>query len=361
MSERRAYGDATVAGKIQIDVAGQCRAQLRQQSLHPIDDLDDIAARLLEKDQHHRRFVVDIAHIAHILDRVADLSDVAKQHGTTVAIGDDEIGVVGRVLRLVVGVELKAALAFVDRAFGAIGVRGRKRGANLLHGDPVIEQSAGIEIDAHGRKRAAADIDIADSVDLKKTLLKNRRRAVVELARRERLGGEREDQDRRLGGIESTIGRLCLERGRGIRACGVDRRLHVARRAVDVAIEAKLQNDAGRADRVLGGHLGDVRDLAETPLERRGHRGRHCLRTRAGHLRLHHYRREIDLGQRRDGQRPDRQEAGDGDGERQQRRGDRSPDEERGHAHEKRSGDRLSSGRAPTRRRNRTASRSKAR
>jgi hypothetical protein len=46
-----------------------------------------------------------------------------------------------------------------------------------------------------------------------------------------------------------VIGRIGLEAGGQIGARGVDRRLHVARRAVDVAVEAELQGDARIADR----------------------------------------------------------------------------------------------------------------
>ncbi len=50
-----------------------------------------------------------------------------------------------------------------------------------------------------------------------------------------------------------------------------DRRLHVARRAVDVAIDAEGQLNVGVADAAGGGHVVDVGDRAEVPLERRRH------------------------------------------------------------------------------------------
>jgi hypothetical protein len=46
----------------------------------------------------------------------------------------------------------------------------------------------------------------------------------------------------------------------------IDRRLHVARRTVDVAVETELQVDAHRADGARRRHFGDVGDLAEMAL-----------------------------------------------------------------------------------------------
>ena len=67
---------------------------------------------------------------------------------------------------------------------------------------------------------------------------------------------------------------------------GVERRLHVARGAVDVAGEVELDGDAGRAQRADRGHLGDAGDLAEPPLERRGDGRRHGLGIGARPARL---------------------------------------------------------------------------
>ena len=111
-----------------------------------------------------------------------------------------------------------------------------------------------------------------------------------------------------------------------------DARLNVARRAVDVAIEAELQRDAGRAQRALRRHLVDVGDLAEMPLEGRRDRGRHGVGARAGHVGLNRDDRKIDLRQRRDRQLRIAQEPGEDDADRQQNRRDRSANEDLGKA-----------------------------
>ena len=63
---------------------------------------------------------------------------------------------------------------------------------------------------------------------------------------------------------------------------GVDGRLHVARRAVDLAVEVELDRDDGAAQRADGGDLGDTGDLGEAPFEWRRQRRSHRLRIRPG-------------------------------------------------------------------------------
>jgi hypothetical protein len=55
-------------------------------------------------------------------------------------------------------------------------------------------------------------------------------------------------------------------------ARGVDRRLHITRRGVDVACEIELQDDAGRALSARRRHFGHTRDAAELALEGRRYR-----------------------------------------------------------------------------------------
>ncbi len=106
---------------------------------------------------------------------------------------------------------------------------------------------------------------------------------------------QRQDQDRRVGRIDLAVGRIAAQAGRQVGARRVDRGLHVTRRAVDVAVEAELQRDAGLADRARRRHLGDVGDLAEMPLQRTCDRGGDILRAGARQRRLHRDGREIDL------------------------------------------------------------------
>ena len=118
----------------------------------------------------------------------------------------------------------------------------------------------------------------------------------------DRLGGQRQRHDRRVGrvhlGVDRRIGQVARQRRGG----GVDRRLHVLRGGVDVAVQIELQRDLADAEGTRRGHRRQRRDLAELALQRRGHQRRHRVGAGAGKLRGHLDGGEVDLRQRRDRQ-----------------------------------------------------------
>ncbi len=310
--EGAADRDRAVVGDGDIDILGDRGLELGQRLLHRIDRRDDIGARLLVEDDQDRGLAISEPGIAQILDGILDLAHIGEPDRRPIAIGDDEGAVLAGVARLVVGIDLVALVALLDGALGAMGIGGGERGAHILQPDPVFEQGAGIELDPDGGQRAAADIDLADARELGEALLQHRGGGVVELAPGQGRRSQRQDQDRRIGGVRLAIGRVAAEIGRQIGAGGIDRRLDVPRRAVDIAIEAELQHHPGRAYGGLGGHFAYVGDGAEVALQGRGHRRRHHLRARAGHRCLDHDGGEIHLRQRRHRQAKE----GDGAGQR---------------------------------------------
>ena len=118
--------------------------------------------------------------------------------------------------------------------------------AHVFEAKTETVQLRGIDIHAHAGQRAAADDHLADASNLRQALLNDRGRGVVKLASVVNIRSERENHDRRVGGIDFALGRVARQVGRQISARGVDRRLHVARRAVNVPVQIKLQRDAGR-------------------------------------------------------------------------------------------------------------------
>ena len=101
-----------------------------------------------------------------------------------------------------------------------------------------------VDLDAHRRQRRAADGDLTYAVELRKPLLQNVAGRVVHAARRQRFRRQGEDQDRRIGGIDLAVGRVAAQTCRQVGVRRIDRRLNIARRAVDVAVEAELKRDA---------------------------------------------------------------------------------------------------------------------
>ena len=62
----------------------------RDQRLDAVHNIDDVGAGLTVDDHQHCRLAIGDAEIAHILDAVVDIGDIAKAHRRIVAIGDDE-------------------------------------------------------------------------------------------------------------------------------------------------------------------------------------------------------------------------------------------------------------------------------
>src|SRR6185437_3098861 len=139
---------------------------------------------------------------------------------------------------------------------------------DVLQPNPIFEQRTWVELDAYRRQGGAADVDFADTFDLQQLLLDDGGGRIVDLPRCERLGGQRQGKYRRVRRVVLAIARIRAQRCGQVGACALDRRLHVARRAVDVAAHVELQHDARGAHRALGGHLGDPRDGTEVPFQR---------------------------------------------------------------------------------------------
>ena len=357
--QRGADCRAAIDSDTDVHVGRHRRFQMRQLGLHGVDGLDDVGVRLAVEDDQNRRLAVGHAEIAQILHRIGHLGDVAEANRRPIAIGDHQRCVIGGNVGLVVGVDLQAAVAVVDRALRAVGVGGGERGAHVLQPDAVIVERLRVELDAHRRKARAADIDVADAAQLRKPLRQNVAGGVVHLALRHRLRGQRQDHDRRVGRIDLPVDRIARQVGRQVGAGRVDRRFDVARGAVDVAADVELQGDTRLADAALRRHLGDGGDLAEVTLERLGDAGGDGLRTGARQRRRNRNSRKIHLRQRRYRQPREAEQPRQCDRKRQQRRRYRAGDEWGGDVHS--AGSPLASGFAGRRPVRRVASRSKYR
>src|SRR5271166_2049462 len=245
-----------------------------------------------------------------------------------VAIGDDEIPVLRRFRRLVVGVDLVVRVVVLDRALGTVGVGRGKRRADVFEADAIMKNRRRVDFDTHRGQRGARDVDFADARKLRKPLLKDVGGDVIELTGGMGRGCHGDDHDRRVGGVDLMVARVLAQAGRQIGACGDNRRLNVAGGAVDVATKAELQRDEGRALGALRRHFADVCDLTEMALERRSDRRRHRVGTRARHVGPNRDDREIDLGQRRDRQLRIAEQSAKDDADGEQRRRHRSSDED---------------------------------
>ncbi len=146
--------------------------------------------------------------------------------------------------------------------------------------------------------------------------------------------GDGEGQDRRIGGIHLAVHRRQRQVGGQQVGGGVDGGLDFLLGDVEGESETKAQGDDRSAARTGGGHLRQTRHLAELALQGGGDRGGHHFR--AGPRIQGH---DLDGGvvhfrQRREGQQPIGQNAGQEDGHHEERGGDGPQDENARRIHE---------------------------
>ena len=170
-----------------------------EQRLHRVDGRDDVGAGLPVEDDQDGRLAIGDPGIADVFDPVGDFADVGDVDGGAIAIGHDQRFVVVRLGGLIIGVNLVAPVAHIDAALGAMRIGAGKRGANVFQADPVFVECLRNEVDAHRGQRATADGDLADAVDLRQFWRQYSRCRIVNLATRRSVGGQRQDQDRRVG------------------------------------------------------------------------------------------------------------------------------------------------------------------
>ncbi len=173
-----------------------------------------------------------------------------------------------------------------------------------------------------GRSPPARVVRGANALDLRELLRQLLVGDALDLGERHGVGGERQRDDRRVGGIDLGVDRRRRQIGRQQTAGRVDRRLHFLLSHVEAEVEIELQGDPpGRPppEKLHRRHPVQVGHLTERALQRRGDGLRHHLGAAARVGRLHLDGRIIDLGQGRQRQEVERHQPGQQHGQHQQR------------------------------------------
>ena len=197
----------------QVDGAGNGGLELGQQAAYPIDGLDDIGRRLPVHYDQDRRLAIGETRVAQVFHRVPDLGDVGEMHRGAVAVGHDERAVLIGLEQLSVGADLPTPIAGAQLSLGAVRVRIAEHRAHLLEPDPVAVQGGRIEVHPYRRQGASTDVHLPDPLNLGKRLLQDGGCCVVHAPLAHGVGGEREDQDRRIRGVDLAIGRIAGQIG----------------------------------------------------------------------------------------------------------------------------------------------------
>ena len=223
---------------------------------------------------------------------------VGQPHRAAVAVGDHRVGVLGRALDLVVGVDGRGLRRPVEISLRRVDVEVADGGAHVVDVEAVGGERLRVELDAHRRPVAAADADQADAGELRDLLRQPRLAQILQLGQRHVFRGDRERQDRRVGRID----------------LGVDRRNGQIARAADCSAALIAACTSCSATSRLRSRV-NCRVIIEAPAElaeviwfrpgicpscrskRSGHRRRHHFRAGARIEGLHLDRRIVDLRQ----------------------------------------------------------------
>ena len=238
-----------VDDSIQMNARRNYGVHFRQGGLDIVDRVDDVGARLLEDEQVHGPLLAVQRAERHVLRTVDGLANVAHANRRAVAIRNDDVVVRGGFGQLIVVDDGEALLSAQHGAFGRVHRRADQRRAHVLHRQPAGRQLGRIDLHADGRPLLSADGHQGHAGNLRDLRRDHVLGKIVDLGQRQGAGISRHDQDRRVGGVHFLIGRRRGQILREKRAGGRDCCLHVARGAVDVAIEVELQRNDRRAER----------------------------------------------------------------------------------------------------------------
>src|SRR5260221_12125087 len=235
-----------------------------------VGGVNNVGAGLAEDDEQNGALAVQIAGGADVLYGIDDFGDVGEVDGGAFVVADDDGLEVFGVGYLIVGDNVSGGDTVCDLALGEVGVLQAQDGLNVRHGEAVAGELGGIHFDADGWQCAAADVDLADALNLGELLLDDGGSFVVELVWAVFFGGKAQDHDGRVGRIDFAVGGIRWEIGGAVGWWGGDWGFGVGGGAVDIAGEIKLDGDGGCAEAAAGGHLRDTGDVTELAFERSG-------------------------------------------------------------------------------------------
>src|SRR5581483_4151338 len=207
------------------------------------------------------------------------------------------------------------------------------QGTHVFETEAVGGQLGGIGLDADGRFFGPADIDLADAFDLAEALGNDLVGQLVNPGGRKQVGRYRQDENRRVRGVDfEIIGRPGQVDGE-FAGGGVEGGLDIAGRAIDVTVEVELHGDVAAAERTGGSDFIDAGNFSEGAFERGGERGGDRFGIGARQAGGDGDHGEIDARQGSDGQETVGAQTEQQDSEGQQRCADRATDEWLGEGH----------------------------
>ena len=164
--KRGADGRGAVLRNLEVDGRRNRFLELRQARADAVHRLDNVGFRQFADHQQNRRFGVSHPGVAHVLHRIGDAGDVAQAHRRTVVVVNNQRLILGGGFQLVVGLDLPAVAAVLNRTLRLTHVGVADSGSHVVKRHALIKQRLRIQPHAHGGQGAAADVHVAHAVNL---------------------------------------------------------------------------------------------------------------------------------------------------------------------------------------------------
>src|SRR5205807_3966374 len=114
-------------------------------------------------------------------------------------------------------------------ALGLVGISSGKRSGHLLRAHSQLVQEHGIELGSNSRVGAAPDENLSDPGNLCKLLRQDGVGGVVDFGQANGVGGQRQNQDGRVGGVHLAIAEIAGQVCGKLSTSGVNGGLDVPR------------------------------------------------------------------------------------------------------------------------------------
>src|SRR5262249_31986235 len=254
--------------------------------------------------KHDGALVVEPARDLVVLDAVDDARDLVEVDRRAVAIGNDDLAVLLRLGHRARRRQRHALLRAVERSDRRVGVGLGDDVADVVERNVARRGGHRVDLHPHSEFLRAVHQHLRHARQLG-NLLRDRDLAVfVDDRQRQGRRDQADIHDREVARIHLAKGGRRRHFHRQLAGGDGQRRLHVERGAVDVAVEFKLYRDRCDAEGRRGGERGDAGDGRELALDRRRHRCRHRFRARARQYALDADGRKVDGRERRDRKQP---------------------------------------------------------
>ena len=254
-----------------LDGGGQGGLELGQEALDAVHHRDDVGPGLALDIYDDGGRLVHPRRELDVFDAVDDVGHVGQPHGGAVLVGDDDLLVLVTRQELIVRPDGEGLPRPLEIALRLIDVGLPEDDAQVFEAEPVGGERGGVGLHADGGPLTAADRDEPHPGELGNLLGEVRVGEILHAAQGQRVRGEGEGEDRRIGGVDLAVdGRIGQVPGK-VGGGDIDRRLDLLLGHVDGMLKGELERDEGGAEGAGGRHLIETGELAELALERRGH------------------------------------------------------------------------------------------